>query len=108
MSPKTGSRRSAARHRHRERWYDYRDADGNVVGRKSRFVLTETRADVSSWAAIHVGKSFSRDSELPLRGAQAPLYQLPDVIAAITTRQPVRVPTLPRRFMSAPMPRRMA
>ena len=69
LSPRTGSRQSGARHRHCERWYDYRDADGNLVGRKFRFVVTETREDFSSWAGILLGKSFSWDTELPLRGA---------------------------------------
>ncbi len=90
MRLKSGSRSGGPRHRQCERWYDHRDVDGNLVARKLRYLILEDDPD-SLWRAHPVGKSFFWDTELPLRGAQAPLYRLPDVIAAIVTGETVWV-----------------
>ena len=88
--PRSGSKSRGRRDRVCECWYDYRDAEGNLVGRKFRYTITEEVPD-SLWRALPVGKSFSWETDLPLKGAQAPLYRLPEVLEATASGDTVWV-----------------
>lgn len=80
---KSGSRPRGATTRTCDGLYDYRDAGGNLVGRKVRWTICEMRPEVSDHFGVPVGKSFTWETDLPLRGAHAPLYRLPEVLEVI-------------------------